>query len=104
MVGFFDVAVSKFAAQAIRKANEVSWRPLHLLISNSSSIAGTLGPAGLDASKGIVTSITYKDVEDDQWKADPDVAEFLAFMKKQYPSGDVADLHPSRRHPRRWRW
>jgi branched-chain amino acid transport system substrate-binding protein len=89
---FFDVAVSKFAAQAIRKANEVSWRPLHLLISNSSSIAGTLGVAGLDASKGIVTSITYKDVEDDQWKKDPDVAEFLAFMKKEYPSGDAADL------------
>jgi branched-chain amino acid transport system substrate-binding protein len=89
---FFDVAVSKFAAEAIRKAYEVSWRPLHLLISNSSSIAGTLAVAGLEASKGIVTSITYKDVEDDQWKKDPDVIEFLAFMKKEYPSGDVTDL------------
>jgi branched-chain amino acid transport system substrate-binding protein len=89
---FFDVAVSKFAAQAIRKAHELSWRPLHLLISNSSSIAGTMAVAGLDASKGIVTSITYKDVEDDQWKKDADVIEYLDFMKKEYPGGDVADL------------
>jgi branched-chain amino acid transport system substrate-binding protein len=89
---FFDVAVSKFAAQAIRKAHELSWRPLHLLISNSSSIAGTMAVAGLEASKDIVTSITYKDVDDDQWKKDPDVVEYLEFMKKEYPSGDVADL------------
>jgi ABC-type branched-subunit amino acid transport system substrate-binding protein len=89
---FFDVAVSKFAAQAIRKTHELSWRPLHLLISNSSSIAGTMAVAGLDASKDIVTSITYKDVEDDQWKKDADVVEYLEFMKKEYPSGDVTDL------------
>jgi ABC-type branched-subunit amino acid transport system substrate-binding protein len=89
---FFDVAVSKFAAQAIRKAHELSWRPLHLLISNSSSIAGTMAVAGLEASKDIVTSITYKDVEDDQWKKDPDVAEYLEFMKKEYSGGDVTDL------------
>lgn len=89
---FFDVAVSKFAAQAIRKAQELSWRPVHLLISNSSSIAGTMAVAGLEASKGIVTSITYKDVEDDLWKKDPDVIGYLEFMKKEYPNGDVADL------------
>jgi branched-chain amino acid transport system substrate-binding protein len=89
---FFDVAVSKFAAQAIRKAHELSWRPLHLLISNSSSIAGTMAVAGLEASKDIVTSITYKDVEDDQWKKDTDVVEYLEFMKKEYPGGDVTDL------------
>jgi ABC-type branched-subunit amino acid transport system substrate-binding protein len=76
----------------IRKAHELSWRPLHLLISNSSSIAGTMAVAGLDASKGIVTSITYKDVEDDQWKKDPDVIEYLAFMKKEYPEGNVSNL------------
>jgi branched-chain amino acid transport system substrate-binding protein len=89
---FFDVAVSKFAAQAIRKAHELEWHPLHLLISNSSSIAGTLAVAGLDASKDIITAITYKDVEDNQWKNDPDVTEYIAFMKKSYPDGNVNDL------------
>lgn len=82
----------KFAAQAIRKAHELSWRPLHLPISNSSSIAGTTAVAGLEASKSIVTAITYKYVEDDQWKKDPDVVEYLNFMKKEYPAGDVTDL------------
>jgi branched-chain amino acid transport system substrate-binding protein len=89
---FFDVAVSKFAAQAIRKAHEIEWHPLHLLISNSSSIAGTLAIAGLDASKDIITAITYKDVEDNQWKNDPDVTDYIAFMKKSYPDGNVNDL------------
>jgi ABC-type branched-subunit amino acid transport system substrate-binding protein len=48
--------------------------------------------AGLEASTDIVTSITYKDVEDDQWKKDADVVEYLEFMKREYPAGDVADL------------
>ncbi len=39
-----------------------------------------------------MTSITYKDVEDDQWKKDPDVIEYLAFMKKEYTEGNVSDL------------
>ena len=89
---FFDVTVSKFAAQAIRRAHELEWHPLHLLISNSSSIAGTLGVAGLDASKDIITAVTYKDVEDKHWKDDADVAEYLKFMKANYPDGDVKDL------------
>jgi branched-chain amino acid transport system substrate-binding protein len=89
---FFDVAVSKFAAQAIRKADELDWHPLHLLISNSSSISGTLAVAGLNASKDIVTAVTYKDVEDDQWKKDPDVIEYLRFMKSEYPEGNIDDL------------
>jgi branched-chain amino acid transport system substrate-binding protein len=89
---FFDVAVSRFAAQAIRKSYELDWHPLHLLISNSSSISGTLAIAGLDASKDIVTAVTYKDVNDDQWKNDSDVAEYLNFMSQKYPEGDVNDL------------
>ena len=28
---FFDVAIPKFAAQAIRKVSEIGWKPLHLL-------------------------------------------------------------------------
>jgi branched-chain amino acid transport system substrate-binding protein len=88
---FFDVAVSKFAAQAIRKSHEIEWRPLHLLISNSNSISGTMAVAGAEASKGIVSPLTYKDVNDDQWRSDPKVVEYLAFMKRYYPEGNIAD-------------
>jgi branched-chain amino acid transport system substrate-binding protein len=88
---FFDVAVSKFAAQAIRKAHEIEWHPLHLLISNSNSISGTMAVAGAEASKDIVSPLTYKDVNDDQWRSDPSVADYLAFAKRYYPEGNVAD-------------
>jgi branched-chain amino acid transport system substrate-binding protein len=88
---FFDVAVSKFAAQAIRKAYEIEWRPLHLLISNSNSISGTMAVAGADASKGVISPLTYKDVNDDQWRSDPSVADYRSFMKRYYPDGNIAD-------------
>jgi len=88
---FFDVAVSKFAAQAIRKAYEIEWHPLHLLISNSNSISGTMAVAGADASKGVISPLTYKDVNDDQWRSDPSVADYRAFMKRYYPDGNIAD-------------
>src|SRR3977135_3748780 len=35
---FFDVAVPKFAAQAIRKVSEIDWKPLHLLNNVSASV------------------------------------------------------------------
>jgi branched-chain amino acid transport system substrate-binding protein len=88
---FFDVAVSKFAAQAIRKAHEIEWHPLHLLISNSNSISGTMAIAGADASKDIISPLTYKDVNDEQWRSDPSVVDYLAFMRKHYPEGNTAD-------------
>lgn len=88
---FFDVAVSKFAAQAIRKAYEIRWHPLHLLISNSNSISGTMTVAGADASKGIISTLTYKDVNDDQRRSDPSVADYRLFMKRYYPDGNIAD-------------
>jgi len=88
---FFDVTVSRFAAQAIRKAYEIGWHPLHLLISNSNSISGTMAVAGAEASKGVVSPLTYKDVNDDQWRSDPSVAQYLSFMKRFYPEGNIAD-------------
>ncbi len=88
---FFDVTVSRFAAQAIRKAYEIEWHPLHLLISNSNSISGTMAVAGAEASKGIVSPLTYKDVNDDQWRSDPSVAQYLSFMKRFYPEGNIAN-------------
>jgi branched-chain amino acid transport system substrate-binding protein len=88
---FFDVAVSKFAAQAIRKLSDIEWKPLHLLVSNSSSISGTLAVAGLEKSKGIVSSLTYKDPNDPQWASDRGVKDYLEFLRRYYPDGDVGD-------------
>ena len=43
-----DMAAPKFAAQAIRKAAELDWKPVHLLGVGSSSVDAVLTPAGIE--------------------------------------------------------
>jgi branched-chain amino acid transport system substrate-binding protein len=85
---FFNVATSKFAAQAIKKVAELGWKPVHLLANISVSIGTVLKPAGLDNSKGILGAGYIKDPVDPTWKNDPALKEWLAFMDKYYPEGD----------------
>jgi branched-chain amino acid transport system substrate-binding protein len=88
---FFDISVPKFAAQAIRKLWDLNWKPLHLLTVVSSSVAGTLKPAGLDKSVGIVSVGFLKYPGDPQWDDDAGMKEWLTWMDKYYPDGDKAD-------------
>jgi branched-chain amino acid transport system substrate-binding protein len=88
---FFNVATPKFAAQAIRKAHDIDWKPLELLNSVSSSVAATLKPAGLEASKGLITVYYLKDPTDSAWWNDAGYKDWLAWMDKYYPSGDKSD-------------
>jgi branched-chain amino acid transport system substrate-binding protein len=85
---FFNVTTPKFAAQAIKKAAEVEWKPLHLLNNVSASVASVLKPAGFENSQGILSTAYYKDPTDPTWKNDPAYQEWLAFMEKYYPDGD----------------
>jgi branched-chain amino acid transport system substrate-binding protein len=85
---FFNVTTPKFAAQAIKKAVEIEWKPIHLLNSVSNSVGAVLKPAGLDNSKGILSTIYLKDPTDPSWKDDAAHKEWLAFMDKYYPDGD----------------
>jgi branched-chain amino acid transport system substrate-binding protein len=88
---FFNVTTPKFAAQAIKKAYDIGWRPLHFLNNVSNSVGTVLKPAGLEASKDIVTTFYYKDPTDPQWKNDPAYKDWLAFMQKYYPDGNLSD-------------
>ncbi len=88
---FFNVTIPKFAAQAIKKAHDIGWKPLHLLNNVSSSVGAVLRPAGLDASKDIITTQFGKDPTDPQWKNDKGFRDWLAFMQKYYPDGNTAD-------------
>jgi branched-chain amino acid transport system substrate-binding protein len=88
---FYNVTIPKFAVQAIKKAHDVGWKPLHLLNSVSSSVGVVLRPAGLDASKDIITARYLKDVTDPQWKNDAGYKDWLAFMQKYYPDGSTVD-------------
>jgi ABC-type branched-subunit amino acid transport system substrate-binding protein len=84
----FSAATPKQAAQAIRKTFELGWKPVHILDINATSVGAVLQPAGLDASKGIISTNYGKDPLDPQWKDDPGMKKYFAFMAKYYPEGD----------------
>jgi branched-chain amino acid transport system substrate-binding protein len=88
---FVNIATPKFAAQAIKKVGELAWHPIHLLTNVSVSVGGVLKPAGYEASQGILSAAYLKDPKDPQWKNDPAMNEWRAFMTKWYPEGDQED-------------
>jgi branched-chain amino acid transport system substrate-binding protein len=85
---FFDVATPKFAAQAIKRIAGLGWKPVHLLSNISASVGRVLRPAGLDTSKGILSTGYFKSPTDPTWKDDAALKEWSAFMDKYYPAGD----------------
>jgi branched-chain amino acid transport system substrate-binding protein len=85
---FYNITTPKFAAQAIRKAAEIGWKPLHLLNSVSASVGSVIKPAGFPASQGILTTSYIKDPTDQQWKNDAAYKTWVAFMDKYFPEGD----------------
>ena len=85
---FYNVTTPKFAAQAIKKAAEIGWKPVHLLNSVSNSIGGVLKAAGLDNAEGALSTFYFKDPTDPTWQNDSGYKGWLAFMEKYYPDGD----------------
>jgi len=88
-----DLSTAKFTAQAIRKAYDIDWHPLHFILYGSTSIPAVLRPAGLDKSVGLISGAFLKDPNDPQWMDDPAAKEWLAWMKKYYADGDIAELY-----------
>ena len=88
---FFNITTPKFAAQAIRKAYDIDWKPLHFLNNVSNSVGSVLTPAGLEKAVGIVSSYYLKDPTDPQWVNDAGYLEWLAWMKKYNPDGNLTD-------------
>lgn len=83
----------KFAAQAIRKASEIGWKPLLLLNYPSSSVGATLKPAGLDKSIGVVAGTMTKDPTDSKWDKDQGMKDYRAFVDKYMPGIDISDTN-----------
>jgi ABC-type branched-subunit amino acid transport system substrate-binding protein len=88
---FVNITTPKFAAQAIRKAYDSGWKPLHIVNNVGASVGSVLVPAGLDKSTGLLTVQYYKDPNDPQWKDDPAMLEWRAFMGRHYREGDPKD-------------
>ena len=89
---FIDITTPKFGAQAVRKAFDSGWKPLHIINNVSASVGSVLTPAGLDKSVGLLTLQYSKDPNDPQWKHDPAMLEWRAFMGRYYREGDPKDV------------
>ncbi|UZE51969.1 ABC transporter substrate-binding protein [Rhodopseudomonas sp. P2A-2r] len=85
---FFSASTPKQAAQAIKKIAELGWHPVHIVDINATSVGAVMKPAGLEASKGIISVGYVKDPADTNWSNDPGVKRYFAFMEKYYPEGD----------------
>jgi branched-chain amino acid transport system substrate-binding protein len=88
---FFNITIPKFAVQAIKKSYDIGWKPVHFLNSVSQSVGVVIKPAGLEASKGLLTTLYIQDPTDPQWKNGQGYKDWLAWMKKYYPEGNIED-------------
>src|SRR6478672_9838113 len=85
---FFSASTPKQAAQAIKKISELDWKPVHILDINATSVGAVMKPAGLEASKGVISVNYGKDPLDPTWKDDAGMKQYFEFMAKYYPEGD----------------
>jgi branched-chain amino acid transport system substrate-binding protein len=81
------------SARAIRRAAELEWHPVLVLVNAAASIANALRPAGLENAIGVISTSFLKDTGDTTWKEDPAIKAWLAFMDKYYPDGDREDAY-----------
>ncbi|WP_084804745.1 ABC transporter substrate-binding protein [Bradyrhizobium sp. NAS80.1] len=80
---------SKFAAQGIRAAAGLDWHPMHIVASNAGSIGTTFIPAGIEASKCVITAIWERNPADPTQADHPAVKDFKAFATKYMPNLDL---------------
>jgi ABC-type branched-subunit amino acid transport system substrate-binding protein len=87
----FVAGTPKFAAQAIRRAAEIGWKPTLIINFPSSSVAGTLKPAGLENSIGVIVGTPNKDPNDPKWQADSGVKAYREFFEKYLAGADITN-------------
>jgi branched-chain amino acid transport system substrate-binding protein len=90
---FIIAATARSAALAIRKAYDVGWMPARYVSYVSASIPGTMKPAGLDKSKGVMTTVFLKDPTDARWKDDAGYKEYAAFIAKYMSPAELVDFY-----------
>jgi branched-chain amino acid transport system substrate-binding protein len=83
----------KFAAQAIRKAAEIGWKPTLIVNFPSSSVSATLKPAGFDHATGVIVGTFIKDPTDSKWDDDAGMKDFRAFFARYMAGSDIGDTN-----------
>src|SRR5882762_4772423 len=82
----------KFTAQGLRKVKETGWTPLQFLASPTNSVKTVLEPAGFENAQGIITTQFPKQAGDPAWANDPEVTEYVEFVKKWVPNDNPGDF------------
>ena len=90
---FFNIAIPKFAAQAMRKAAEIGWKPVLYLNNVSGQVSTTMKPAGFENVQGVITAAWLMDPTDKQWDDHADMKMWRAWMAKYNPGGNVQDVN-----------
>lgn len=87
----FVAGTPKFAAQAIRRAAETGWKATILINFPSSSVAGTLRPAGLENSVGVIVGTPNKDPNDQKWADDEAIKAYRTFFDRYLSGFDITN-------------
>jgi len=90
---FMNFAGPKAAAQGIRKAADIDWKPAHYLNNVSVSVAAVMKPAGFENAQGIITAAYLMDATDKQWENNDEMKAWSAWMDKNMPGANKADAN-----------
>jgi len=90
---FFNIATPKAAAQAMRKAADIGWKPAQYLNNVSASVGSVMKPAGFENVQGVITAQYLMDPTDKQWDSHPDMKAWVAWMDKWMPGANKADAN-----------
>jgi branched-chain amino acid transport system substrate-binding protein len=90
---FMNFSGPKAAAQGIRKAADLVWKPAHYLNNVSVSVAAVMKPAGFENAQGIITASYMMDATDKQWADNEEMKTWNAWMDKHVPGGNKGDAN-----------
>ncbi len=88
---FLNLTTPKFAAMAMRKLGELRWKPVHILNNVSASTGAVIKPAGYENAQDAITATYVKDPTDPQFKDDPGIKEWEAFVDKYMTGADKSN-------------
>jgi branched-chain amino acid transport system substrate-binding protein len=88
---FFNISIPKFAAQSMRKAGDLGWKPVIYLNNVSSSVASAMKPAGFENVQGVITAQYLMDPTDKQWDDNPDMKMWVEWMKTSNAGASLQD-------------
>jgi len=88
---FVSMTTPKFAAQSIKKAAELGWKPMYFQSTVGASVGSVLQPAGFENAQGLFSAAYAKDGADSQWDNDEGMKKFYAFLAKYAPDANKAD-------------